>query len=361
MLSKEQIDQIKEHLEKAQNPLFYYDNDADGLCSFVLLRRATGKGKGVAVKSYPGLNAQYAHKVHELKADYVFVLDKPVIEEDFFEEMDKIQMPVVWIDHHYLGKEPYNPKYKNVYFYNPAHSSKGEAGTEPVTYLIQRILQREEDLWIAMMGCIADHYLPDFKDKFANQYPEFWRNDIVQPFDAFYKSEIGKLALALSFGIKDSITHVVQLQNFLIACRGPGDVLSESKNNENFRKKYLEIKKKYDLLVEKAKLEASEKSVFFEYGGDLSISSELSNELSYYYPGKYVAVAYSKGSTVNISLRGKDVRGILERILPKLEGATGGGHEDAVGARVRKEDFQNFKKMFEEEVNIQKVEENGRT
>lgn len=32
MLTEKQISEIREHLEKAQNPLFFFDND-DGLCS----------------------------------------------------------------------------------------------------------------------------------------------------------------------------------------------------------------------------------------------------------------------------------------------------------------------------------------
>ncbi|MDP3882427.1 MAG: DHHA1 domain-containing protein [Nanoarchaeota archaeon] len=348
MLSKEQIAEIKGHLDKAQNPLFYYDNDADGLCSFVLLRRAIGKGKGVAAKSYPALNAQYAHKVHELNADYVFILDKPLVGEDFLEEMDKIQIPVVWIDHHDLGKEPYDKdKFPNVHFYNSAHN--GGVG-EPVTYLAYKILEKEEDSWIAMMGCIADHYLPDFKEEFAKKYPELWRNDIQKPFDALYKSEIGKLAQALSFGIKDSITHVVQFQNFLIQCKGPEEIFAESKGNENFRIKYSEIRKKYDVLLEKAKAQVGEKVVFFEYSGDLSISSEIANELSYLYPNRHIIVAYSKGGGVNISLRGKKVRDIFNKVIVGFEGASGGGHEEAIGSRIRKDDLEKFKNLFEEEV-----------
>ena len=105
MLTEKQIDEIREHLEKAQNPLFYYDNDADGLCSFVLLRRFSGRGKGVAVRSFPELNASYAKKAQELNADYVFVLDKPVLSREFVEEIAKLQLPLVWIDHHDVPRE----------------------------------------------------------------------------------------------------------------------------------------------------------------------------------------------------------------------------------------------------------------
>ena len=48
MLGKDKLEEIKEHLERARNPVFFYDNDADGLCSYVILRRALGRGYGVA-------------------------------------------------------------------------------------------------------------------------------------------------------------------------------------------------------------------------------------------------------------------------------------------------------------------------
>ena len=100
MITKKQIMEIREHLEKAQNPMFCYDNDADGLCAFLLLRRFLGRGYGVAIRSYPDLDAQYLKKAEQLKADYIFVLDKPLISEEFVKEADMMQIPVVWIDHH---------------------------------------------------------------------------------------------------------------------------------------------------------------------------------------------------------------------------------------------------------------------
>ena len=82
MLTEKQILEIREHLENAQNPVFYYDNDADGLCSFLLLRRYLDRGKGVAIKSFPDLKGQYLRKIDELNPDLIVVLDKAEIEED---------------------------------------------------------------------------------------------------------------------------------------------------------------------------------------------------------------------------------------------------------------------------------------
>jgi single-stranded DNA-specific DHH superfamily exonuclease len=350
MLTEKQILEIREHLEKAQNPIFYYDNDADGLCSFLLLRRFIGRGYGVAVRSYPDLDGSYISKAHQLKADYIFVLDKPVISKEFFEEVDKMQIPLVWIDHHSMkGASSEISKSKNFYLYNPTLNKGKNNSSEPVSYLNYKITGRKEDLWIALIGCIADRYMPDFAGEFAKRYPNFWgKGD--EAFDIYYKTEIGRVAMSLNFGLKDSISHVVEMQNFLISCKGPEEIFLELEMNKSLRAKYDEIKKKYNVLLKEAKESGNGRIILLSYGGNLSISADLSNELSYLYPEKYILVAYKKGSITNISMRGKNVRAVLERVLKNLENATGGGHKDAVGARIRTEDLEKFKNCLEEEL-----------
>jgi single-stranded DNA-specific DHH superfamily exonuclease len=350
MLTKEQMQEIKEHLEKAQNPLFYYDNDCDGLCSYLLLRRYLGRGKGVAVRSFPDLNAMYARKARELNADYVFVLDKPVIAKEFMEEIHELGLPMVWIDHHNVDSSEFLEKFDNIFLYNPTKNEGKDESEEPVTYLVQSLLKRKEDLWIAVIGCIADHYLPEFAEEFGDEFREYWGKGIKKPFDAYYKTEIGKIAQGINYGLKDSTSNIVQLQNFLISCGSPADVFAESGANYNFRKKYKEIKKKYDALLEKAKKDVYENMIFFSYAGDLSISADISNELSYIFPDKYIVVAYKKGGVSNLSMRGKNVRAVLETVLEQFDDASGGGHEDAVGARIKTDDLERFKEIFGEEI-----------
>lgn len=349
MLNKKQVSEIFEHLEKAQNPIFYYDNDADGLCAFLIFRRFLGRGYGVAIRSYPDLDVSYLKKAEQLKADYIFILDKPIISKEFVEEADKMQLPVIWIDHHDMikGSEKEFLKFKNFYIYNPALSEK-EKLNEPTSYLAFKITERKEDLWIAFIGCIADHYIPDFASELSERYPELWGKELKKPFDVYYKTEIGRIALALNFGLKDSLSNVVKLQNFLVSCKNPNEVFLEFETNKSFRIKYNEIKKKYESLLKMAK--ESGKVIYLIYSGDLSISADLSNELSYLYPEKYIFVAYKKGAITNISMRGSNVKGILEKILKKVEDATGGGHRNAVGARIRTEDLEKFKDLLESEI-----------
>jgi len=49
-------------------------------------------------------------------------------------------------------------------------------------------------------------------------------------------------------------------------------------------------------------------------------------------------------------MRGDNVNKILLEILPLLERATGGGHRDAVGARINTADLDKFKTELENRV-----------
>jgi len=346
---KADFKKIKEQLEQSQNPIFFYDNDSDGLCSFLLLRRWIGRGVGVAIRSYPEINISYARKIDEYKADCSFILDKPFIDISFVKEIEKKAIPIVWIDHHKTETCNLNDS-KDLYFFNWAEKYGEE---KPVSYWTHKISEKKEDIWIALMGCIADHYLPEFVNDFIKEYPDLW-GDVKTPFDAYFKTEIGKISMCLNFGLKDSTSNINRLQNFLINCKSPRDVLAELKENESFRKKCNEIKKKYERLVEEASKCIKNNLLFFEYSGEISMSADISNKLQYLYPEKYVVVAYKKGVMANLSLRGKNVKKIFLDVLKNFDKATGGGHDDAVGGRIKTEDLNKFKEELENKIQNKK-------
>jgi len=344
MLTKDQVSQIKEHLEKSQNPVFFFDNDQDGLCSFLLLQRWLGRGKGVAIKSFPALDVNYFRKVDELGADYIFILDKPVVSKEFFEKVRERNIPVVWIDHHSV--DAVIPDFVN--YFNPCI---GEKHCEPVTVLCYQIVERKQDLWIAAIGAVADGHLPVFYEQFLKEYPELG-GKTENPFEVLYGSKIGEVAMILGDGLKDTTTNVVKMLKFLISSKSPYDVLEETPKNFFIHKRTKHIRQKYDRILEKAKQVAknSGKLLFFKYSGDLSVSGEIANHLKYLYPEKDILVAYLKGSKVNLSLRGKNVKDSLLKAMDGLEGASGGGHNDAVGGQLNADDLYGFKKKIEEEI-----------
>ena len=340
MLTKKQIEEIREHLNKAQNPLFFFDNDTDGLCAFLLLQRFSGKGKGVPIRSFPELTEDYFRKVHELNADYIFVLDKPMISKEFFDKVQEFNIPIVWIDHHETEKKI--PEF--VYYYNPIFNKQKE--NNPTTYLCYQISQRKEDLWISVVGTISDGVLPEFYPEFREKYPDI-SIDSDHAFEIRYRSQLGKIMNLFSFALKDRTTNVINMLKFLIKVKTPYEVLEESSENYTMHQRFNQINSKYQRLLKKAKTDVSNKLLFFKYGGDLSISADLANELCYIFPEKFVVVVYDSGIKANISVRGKNVREIILKAIEGLENATAGGHEDAVGARIKIEDLDEFKKRVE--------------
>jgi len=353
MLNEKQIAEIREHLDQAQNPIFFFDNDVDGLCSFLLLRRYSEKGKGIAIKSFPELDLAHFKKVQELDADYIFVLDKPLISEEFFEEAEKFNIPIVWIDHHQIPKKIPNL----VSYYNPLlnKKNKNSAFGEPTTFLCYQISQRKSDMWIATVGSFSDGFIPDFYPDFLEKYGDLGKKG-KNSLEIVYESQLGKIIRILSFALKDRTTNVVNMIKFLIKSKSPYDVLEEENQNSSMHQRFNEIDLKYKRLIEKAKSQfnTNKKLLFFRYGGNLSISADLATKLYYEFPDKYIIVAYDSGVKLNISGRGKGIRPLILNAIEGFESATGGGHGDAVGAKVFSKDADKFKEqleMFVEEEN----------
>ena len=338
MLTKKQVECIRAHLEKSQNPMFFFDNDLDGLCSFLLLRRYIGRGVGVPVKSFPELNDSYFRKVGELRCDYIFILDKPRVSPGFFKLAGEENIPVVWIDHH---KTEYKIP-EGIHYFNPLLNKSKDS--EPVTRLCFQISEKKEDIWIGVIGCISDVYFPNFYSNFKKQYSDLAIDSEI-PFEIFYSSEIGKIARMLDFALKDRTSNVIKTLKFLTSINSPSEILEENPKTYHIRSHFELVSKKYNKLLTKA-LELgsrAKKILFFQYGGDLSLSAGLANELCFKFPNKLIVIAYLKDVKANISVRGARARELTLKAIGDLEDATGGGHENATGARVLIEDLPKFK------------------
>lgn len=344
MLNNNQIEEIRAHLEKAQNPLFFFDNDNDGLTSFLLFRRFLDRGRGIAIKSFPDLNVSYYRRVQELKPDYIFILDKPAVSKDFIKKVRQDNIPIVWIDHHQVER----PDDPDIYYYNPFYN---DSSFEPVSYMAYKVTNKKEDIWIAMIGCISDCYFPDFFKEFNKKYPELSKEDPKSAFDILYGSEIGRIARILDFSLKDTTTNVVNMIRFMMKVSGPMDVLEENSKTKQILNRFNEINNRYQMLMEKAREDVDKKIIYFQYGGNLSISANLANQLIHEFPNKIVIVSYINKDIANISIRGNnntDVRSLTLKALEGIEGASGGGHKSATGAKVNISDLPKFIKNFED-------------
>jgi len=136
------------------------------------------------------------------------------------------------------------------------------------------------------------------------------------------------------------------MMKFLMNAKTPYDILEENPKNKIMHKRFEEIDKKYNKFLLKAKKNISGEILFFKYAGDTSMSSDIANGLKYAFPDKIIVVIYTKGVKANISARGKNVRDLILKTIEGFENATGGGHENAVGAQIRKEDIPEFEKRI---------------
>lgn len=345
MLTEEQVSEIREHLEKAQNPIFFFDNDNDGLTSFLLLRRMIGRGKGIPIRTFPELDGDYFRRVKELNSDYVFILDKPIVSEDFLNKVHEDNLPLVWIDHHDVEK----PKHEWINYYNPFHNNQTN---EPVSYMCYKIANKKDDIWIGTIGCVSDALVPDFYEEFLEKYPELGKKNPESAFDVLFNTEIGKIARILDFSLKDSITNVVNMLKFMSEAKSPYDVLQEDSKTKQILSKYYEIKDKYESLLQEARSQSNNKLIFFTYGGQFSISANLANRIKYEFPDKYVVIGYKKQDDgfYNVSLRGDNIRDVTLKAIENIENATGGGHQHATGARIPEDKIQIFKENIEKAI-----------
>ena len=341
MLTEKQLKQIREELDSCKRPLIFFHDDADGLCSFLLFYRRLKEGKGVIVKTTPRIDKKFLTIVEEYGPDKIFVVDIAIVEQEF---IDKVKQKIVWIDHHPpLERE-------NIDYYNPRIGNPDD--NIPASEICYDVVQ--DDLWIAMIGVISDWHWPAFAEEFRDAYPDLLPEKINEPEEALFESPLGKLIEIISFALKGSTKEAMQSAKIMTRISSPYEILNqESPAGKFLYKKYSSLKNKYDTLLKKAlEQKAKGKILLFRYPHDqFSFTKDLANELLHRSPDKIILIAREKGNEMKMSLRSKKeiLPPLLEKALEGLEGY-GGGHEHACGASVKINDFEQFVKQLEEQL-----------
>ncbi len=340
VLRKEQYDEIRQTLDDCKRPLFFFDDDPDGTCAFLLLYRYKREGKGMPVKSSPNLTADFLSKVREYEPDLIIVLDKPMIDQDF---LDGAGCPVVWIDHHGHCKR------EKVRYYNPRDNDPKDITSTTINafYVVQ---QPKEDMWIGMMGGVGDWQLPPFTKEFCELYPDLLDKDVKRPEDALFASSLGRLIKILSFVIKGKTSEVMKCIKILTRIKSPYEILREETAQGRFiMKRAKHIEERYDELLKLAMKKLSDDPLLiFRYTDEkMSFTKEMSNELLYKFPDKIIIVGREKSGDMKTSMRSRDylLPPLVQKALEGLEGY-GGGHEHACGVNVKVEQFETFIEQF---------------
>lgn len=343
MIPQHQLNEIKAFLDTSKSPLFFFDDDCDGVCSYLLLKKINNRGKGVIIKSNPELGTTYEGKVNELCPDKIFVLDKPMISQEF---IDAVNKPIIWIDHHPPVKR------EKVIYFNPMLENGKD--NRPTSYWCYKVNGNEKDLWLATVGCVSDWFVPEFAKDFSEKYPDLLPEFDQEPGHIIFKTELGKLIRLISFLLKGKTSDVRKNINILSNIESPYEITNQTTSKGKFLFMYSKkINKAYDKLLEKArKTKLEGKLLLFTYpDSKTSFTSELSNELMHEYPDKIIVVGRIKKEDVILSLRSQkeEISSKLEKALQNIKGY-GGGHSKACGACICKEDFHSFIENFKSQL-----------
>lgn len=340
-LTEKEIRAIRDELDSCKRPLFFFDDDPDGLCSFVLLYRYKQEGKGIPVKTTPRITTKFLRKVEEYDPDKIFILDTANVDEEFVEA---VKVPIIWIDHH--GPADVH----GVKYFNPLRNADEATCTTDMCY---RVVDNEDDIWIAGAGIVSDWQYTDVVEKMSERYPELLDPSVNTPEKALFDSQIGKLARIFSFMLMGDTRKAMTCVKILTRIKDPYEILNRTTSKARYiMKRFDEVNKVYEELLSRALKTESDGLLLFEYeNSKFSLTKDLSNEMLYRNPDKVVMISRRKDGEMKLSLRSAryDLPPILSKALMGVEGF-GGGHEHACGACVKEADFPRFLEQIKEQL-----------
>lgn len=349
MLNEKQMQEIKKELDGSERPLFFFHDDADGVCSFLQFYKHANKGKGIVIKSTPKIDENHVAAVKNYEPDKIFILDLAMVTQDF---VDAVNQKIIWIDHHDRQDIGENA-IRGVKYYNPKQNNK-EYNTciAKISYDIFK-----EHLWLGAIGTVGDWQLQeDIRNEINDKLPDLFDKKITLPAEALFTTKIGELAKIINFCMKGNIKEVHKTFKVLTRINSPYELLNQESEQAKFvMKRYKKFADSYNRLLKDAenKYNKNESVLVFTYPGhEVSLSGELSNELLFKYPDKVIIIARHHDGKMKTSFRSSGeikVKNILEKAIVGINGRFG-GHEYACGGMVEDSDWDEFIENIKDEL-----------
>jgi len=346
MLKPSHIKKIKDALIHCQKPIYFFDDDPDGLSSFLLFYREKREGKAVPIKKRPHLTPDFVRKVEEYGADRGFIFDIALVDQEF---IDKAKIPLIWIDHH-GNADPTG----NIQYFNPRKWGENT----PTSVMCYQVMKK--DLWIAAVGGVGDWTIPYFFEEFRKKYPGLvGKKKYTNPGEVMFTTDLGVLIKVFSFIMKGSTSEAMNAIKVLSRIDSPYEILNQTTSKGKFIwKKYQKINEQYVNLKKKAMKSYKKDDKLFKHiftDEKISLTKDLSNDLLYNHPDKIIILGRDSNGSVKMSLRsskkGPIISTALEKALVGIDGY-GGGHEHACGCSVASKDFKRFVENLRNELKI---------
>jgi hypothetical protein len=237
---KSKLAKAKSLISSAERPIFFFDDDVDGLCSFLVLYRMMRAGKGHIMKTKPVVEHHLLRNVQDYNADLVVILDMPNVDPGF---VDECPVPIIWLDHH----EPASYAGEALYI-NPLEHNKQ---AYPTSYWAYLIAEDEENLWRAETGVISDwQIVPPLHEEAQERLASLVPKGHTKPQEFLFDSPIGNLIKIFMFNLKGSSSDVRKSINTLTRIETAEEILEQKTPAGKFiYKRYLNLVSEYDKLL----------------------------------------------------------------------------------------------------------------
>lgn len=344
MVSELQLQNARDLLEKSQRPIYFFDDDADGTCSFLQLYKYYKKGLGIIVKDSKTVETKYFDTVKYQGADLIILLDKPMVEMAFLNIAEENGIPVIMVDHH-----PPVPVTKKTLYINPMLQNPED--NRSTSYWVSRIIQ--EVNWLGATGSITDY---TWDEPLVNEFKKL-RPDLLPPKtknvpEAMNNTQIGILGMIINSNVRGKTKSAMASVKTLTRIDSPDEILEQTTAPGRFIwKKYQKYKEFYDGIKSLVKI-TKDPFIYVRYANEeQTVSSALATEISSNHPEKVVIIARDIKEDVAISIRCQalDIASIASTASQGLKGRTG-GHKHAIGGLFTKDDFEIFLERLKKEI-----------
>lgn len=343
-LPDEHITKIRTRIERAARPLIFFDDDADGLASYLLTYSLNPEAVALRAAMGPELGTAFIKYVQEHQPDLIVVLDKPRADKEFFEE---VQTPTIWLDHHDPHTQaPHEWPFGHLDYYNPALHDENDH--RPVAYWMRRVTQGP--LWLAAVGTTSDwddSLLADFREAHPQVAPK--ANDIHE---ALFESPLGEIIRIFNFSLKGRTSDINKNIRALTKIRDPQELLqASSAAAKHVRKHTKPLLEEYRRQLAQALGAEVKNGLLVHVFTDIeqSFVADVANELLVRSDADVIVVARSDAERTNLSMRSHDVElpPVIEYALEGVDGY-GGGHSNACGGSIVSRDWEEFVKRIRE-------------
>ncbi len=336
-------------INSKDNVVIIYNNDADGICSCILVKKLlekTAKNVPYAISQPMPTEKNLIRKIQTTLPTKIIFLDLAIDQQqDVLKRLGKL-CDILIIDHHQITKNMnsstvvhYNPRFKNQKLYQSAAYASYKICTD--------VTDMSEHLWIAAVGMIGDYNLEDSQD-LVKLVKEKYR---IQE-EKLYDSYLGRVADMISAARATRELTCEQMVEILGRAKTPED-LEKVEGSEKMLESFKAVENEMIAIEQDVAANAENIGSFVLYNlkSRYSLGSSVATRLSEKFMKKILIIYSKEKSKIHISARNQkgifDVAGILKKAAHGLN-ASAGGHDRAAGATVEEKDWQVFKERLAE-------------